>query len=92
LYRDAPEAHEARAAGGLAVEVFMREVLPKASEARREVAANLIRTTLSTVGKQFSESPRVPAEIASFSEAMADMFCAYLESLGANARACTKRK
>jgi AcrR family transcriptional regulator len=92
LYRNAPEAREVRATGERALEDFMQEVLPKAPEATRTVAADLIGTTLGTVGKQFSESPRVPAEIAAFSKAMADMFCAYLESLGANARACTKRK
>jgi AcrR family transcriptional regulator len=92
LYRDAPEAREARGSAERAVEAFMREVLPKASDATRALAADLIRTTLSTVGKQFSESPRTPAQIAEFSDAMSDMFCAYLESLGASARACIKRK
>jgi len=34
--------------------------------------------TLSTVGKQFSETPRSYAEIDAYADAMADMFCAYL--------------
>jgi hypothetical protein len=38
-------------------------------------------TTFSAAGKQFSESPRTAAEIDSWSDAMADMFCAYLEKL-----------
>jgi hypothetical protein len=33
LYRDAPEAHEARASGERTVQIFMREALPEASEA-----------------------------------------------------------
>jgi AcrR family transcriptional regulator len=82
LYRDAPEAREAKASGTRTVQIFMQEVLPKASKATRTLAGNLIKTTLSAVGKQFSESPRSRAEIEAYSEAMADMFCAYLRELG----------
>ena len=81
LYRDAPEAHAARAAGAETIAAFMREVLPKASDATRTAAGELIKSTLSAVGKEFSESPRSKAEIARWSDAMADMFCAYLGSL-----------
>jgi hypothetical protein len=45
------------------------------------LAGELIKTTLSQVGKSFSESPRSRAEIAAYADAMADMFCAYLRSL-----------
>src|SRR5215467_8381720 len=45
------------------VQAFMREVLPKAAEAKREVAAELLKTTLTAVGKQFSETPRSAMEI-----------------------------
>ncbi|MFQ3451941.1 TetR family transcriptional regulator [Bradyrhizobium sp. UFLA01-814] len=82
LYRDAPEAREARASGERIVEAFMREALPKTSDAVRATAGDLITTTLSTVGKDFSESPRTLAEIKAYADAMADMFCAYLRSLG----------
>jgi AcrR family transcriptional regulator len=81
LYRDAPEAREARASGERTVQVFMREALPEASETARALAADLITTTLSKVGKHVSEGPRSPAEIESYAQALADMFCAYLESL-----------
>jgi AcrR family transcriptional regulator len=81
LYRDAPEAREARASGDRTMQVFMQEALPQASESRRGLAADLITTTLSKVGKHFSESPRSPADIETYAQAMADMFCAYLESL-----------
>jgi AcrR family transcriptional regulator len=81
LYRDAPEAEEARAAGDRTFEVFMREALPMATDATRSLAADLIMTTLSTVGKDFSESPRMAAEIEAYAGAMTDMFCAYLKSL-----------
>ncbi|WP_028136714.1 TetR family transcriptional regulator [Bradyrhizobium japonicum] len=81
LYRDAPEAHEARAAGEGIIAAFMQEALPKASAARRELAGELIKTTLSEVGKRFSETPRGAAEIARYADGLADMFCAYLGEL-----------
>jgi AcrR family transcriptional regulator len=83
LYRDAPEAREARASGDRTMQVFMREALPEASESTCALAADLITTTLSKVGKHFSESPRSAAEIETYAGAVADMFCAYLESLAA---------
>lgn len=82
LYRDAPEARAARSSGDRAMRAFMREALPDATASVRSRAGELIVTTLSTVGKRISERPRTPAEIKARSGAMADMFCAYLESLG----------
>lgn len=81
FYRDAPEARQARASGIRAVERFMAEALPFASDATRRLAGDLVMTTLSTVGKHFSESVRTEDEIAAYSDALADMFCAYLEDL-----------
>lgn len=81
LYRDAPEAQRAKASGEGTVQVFMQEVLPAAPEETRILAGDLITTTLSEVGKQFSESARTPVEIEAYADAMADMFCAYLENL-----------
>ena len=83
LYRDAPEAQEARASGGRTVHLFMREALPNASAAQRALAGELITTTLSAAGKHFSGSPRTAAEIERYADAMADMFCAYLGGLDA---------
>lgn len=85
LYRDAPEAHEAKSASAGTLEAFMREVLPQATKARRALARDLIKTTLGAVGKEFSETPRTAREIAAYADAMADMFCAYLVQLGAEA-------
>jgi hypothetical protein len=82
LYRDAPEAREARAAGERTVQVFLKEVLPKASKATRTLAGALIATTLGAAGKDFSESPRTAVEIEAYADAMTDMFCAYLAGLG----------
>ncbi|MDX8494915.1 TetR family transcriptional regulator [Mesorhizobium sp. VK22B] len=82
LYRDAPEAREAKASAERTAEAFMLEVLPEASQAARAMAGELIMTTLSTVGQDFSASPRTSAEIEAYADALADMFCAYLRSLG----------
>ncbi|MER8385145.1 TetR family transcriptional regulator [Mesorhizobium sp. M1428] len=81
LYRDAPEAQAARASGDRTIQLFMQEALPNAAQATREVAGDLVMTTLSTVGKQFSEAPRTAKEIEAYADAMADMFCAYLRGL-----------
>ncbi|MEH2276062.1 MAG: TetR family transcriptional regulator [Nostoc sp.] len=81
LYRDAPEAQEVRASGTRIVQIFMQEALPQTSEATRALAGDLITTTLSKVGKHFSETPRTPAEIEAYADAIADMFCAYLSVL-----------
>jgi hypothetical protein len=78
LYREAPEAKEARASGTRAIQVFMREALPEASEATGVLVGDLITATLSQMGKHFSETPRTRAEIEAYADAMADMLCAYL--------------
>jgi len=82
LYRDAPEAREAKASGEQAVQVFLKELLPDLTAAKRALAGDLVKTTLSAVGKEFSESPRSAAEIKTYSAALGDMLCAYLVGLG----------
>ncbi|SFP33770.1 transcriptional regulator, TetR family [Variovorax sp. OK605] len=91
FYRAAPEAQQARAAGDRTMEAFMREALPKASKARRALAGDLITSTFGAVGKSFSETPRTDAQVKAYSDAMADMFCAYLVSLGHGATEPTAR-
>jgi len=81
LYRDAPEAQAAKASGEGIFEAFVQEALPKAPKETRALARDLITTTLTTVGKNFSESPRTSAEIRAYADAMADMFCAYIAEL-----------
>lgn len=85
LYRDAPEARATKEEGGRIVLAFLGEALPQASDATRALAGNLITHTLSAVGKQFSESPRTEAEIETYADALADMLCAYLDSLAGGA-------
>lgn len=81
LYRHAPEAQQARDAADAAFDNFMREVLPHSDETGRELAGDLLTDVLGAAGKQFSERPRTAAEIATYADAMADMFCAYLQQL-----------
>lgn len=81
LYRDAPEALEARASAEQVMLDFMLEVLPDTPEAIRRRAGDLITMTLSAVGKQFSEAFHEPDEIDAQANAMADMFCAWLSDL-----------
>ncbi|WP_420997276.1 TetR family transcriptional regulator [Cupriavidus sp. 30B13] len=81
LYRDSPEARRARAEGDQMIDAFMMEALPHASAASRELAGDLIFTTLSTVGNSFSQTRRTKVEIKAYADAMADMFCAYLNSI-----------
>ena len=83
LYRDAPEAATARAAGERAVAAFVREALPGLSAARRALAGELLVTTLGAVGKELSETPRTARAIKARSDTLADMLCAWLASLGA---------
>jgi AcrR family transcriptional regulator len=81
LYRDAPEARQVRASADKTVESYMKEVLPKVSVTKRALVCDLVSTTLSAVGSSFSGVPRSQAEIRNYSDALADMFCAYLKSL-----------
>jgi AcrR family transcriptional regulator len=92
LYRDAPEAKQARGAADLTVQRFMREALPEASSAVREMTADLITTALSAVGKDFSQTPRMPQEISAYAEAMSDMFCVYLSFVAHRPRHARSRK
>ncbi|TIX03546.1 MAG: TetR/AcrR family transcriptional regulator, partial [Mesorhizobium sp.] len=64
------------------VQAFLREVLPGTPQATQDLAGDLITMTLSAAGKDFSASPRTDAEIEAYADAMADMFCAYIASLG----------
>lgn len=81
LYRDAPEAAGARAEGERVFHQFMMEVLPRVSNSKRELVGDLITTTFSAVGKDFSETHRATEEIEAYASAMADMFCAYLDRI-----------
>ncbi|MFJ2482677.1 TetR family transcriptional regulator [Pseudomonas sp. NPDC087598] len=81
LYRDAPEAQEVRASGQQIFAAFMLELLPDVGDPIRTAACDLLLTTLSSVGKDFSGSPRSELQINGFADGLADMFSAYVVSL-----------
>jgi len=81
FYRDAPEAADAHAESAHIVQVFLRESAPRASEAQRALAGDLMKTTLSEVGSSFSAMPRTIGEIHAYADALADMLYAYLDLL-----------
>jgi AcrR family transcriptional regulator len=87
LYRDAPEAAEAKGESAGIFQAFLLEALPELDETQRMLAGQLIKTTLREVGSNFSEKPRTEAEIAAWSDALADMLCGYVEGLAATSDA-----
>ncbi|WP_416057784.1 TetR family transcriptional regulator [Stenotrophomonas maltophilia] len=83
LYRDAPEVEQARSGADAAMLAFMAETLPEASPTQQQLAVDLIHTTLGATGREFSSVPRTAVEISTYADAVADMFCAYLQQRGA---------
>jgi AcrR family transcriptional regulator len=81
LYRDAPEAIEAKKENVQIFRTFLQEALPGVPDDMQILAGDLIKMTLSNVGSSFSETPRTEMEIVLWSDALADMLCAYLERL-----------
>jgi hypothetical protein len=80
LYRDTPEARKVKAAGNRIFVAFIAQALPLATNEERSLVVEVITSTLSGVGKDFSMRPRSAAEIAFFAGGLADMLCSYLES------------
>ena len=81
LYLDTPEAERIHAEGDRIFEAFMREALPDATDEVRALAGDLVSTTMTAVGNEYSRLPRTEAEITAYSDAMADMLCTYLRRL-----------
>ena len=85
--RDAPEAAAPSFASAQAFQGFLREALPDCTEARRRVAGTMIAMTLGEIGERLSEQAWSAAEIEDHAAALADMLCAYLDSLQGAKRA-----
>ncbi|MBL7251457.1 TetR family transcriptional regulator [Alloalcanivorax marinus] len=81
LYRDAPEAKEARQEADRLFDDFILELLPDLDEPEQDLASDLIASTLTSVGKSFSGKPRGKEEIERYANGMADMLCGYVERL-----------
>lgn len=80
LYRDAPEAQAILAEGDRIFAAFIREYLPGLPDAQRQMAGDLVMTTVTAVSKEYSETPRSPVETQAWADAMADMLCNWLQS------------
>lgn len=81
LYHGAPEAREVRDADEPLIAEFMVELIPDALPATRDLAGELVMTTMSTVGKDFSGNARTKEEIEVYTDAMAAMLSAYIREL-----------
>lgn len=81
LYRDSPEAKEAKAACDAVVVNFMHEVAPLADNKQKAMASEVIFSSMSALGHSFSQIARTNEEICEYSATVADMYCAYLSSL-----------
>ncbi|EJN09995.1 TetR family transcriptional regulator [Herbaspirillum sp. YR522] len=79
LYRDALEARQVDQGWEAVMRNFMAELLPSVDAATRDLAGELVMTTLGTVGEHLSRSQRSAEDIRRYGDAMADMFGAYLK-------------
>ena len=82
LYRDAPEAREPRVRGTRVMQDFLAEALPELDEERRALAGELLAATMGAIGKRISERAADPDTATAWSDALADMLCAYVDFLG----------
>ena len=86
-YRDATLDEDPRDRATQVLRDFMEEVLPDVSVERREVAMTVLKITMSETGKRISEEQPLAERIDVYADAVADMFCAYLDSLAVGATA-----
>lgn len=80
-YNDDPEAQEAWQYWDHTIKVFIEELLPAASTTTRSIVEEMISTTLGSAGEHVSASDYPASRIDEYANAMADMFCVYLNSL-----------
>ena len=61
------------------------EALPDVPLERREVAMTILKMTMSETGKRISEEQPLAERVDVYADAVADMFCAYLDRLAVDA-------
>lgn len=82
LYRDTQETSKFRHSGREIIRQYVKDALPANVPAEaQDTAAEILRLTLTSAGKRYSESPRSQEETLRYAEAMADMFIAYMDAL-----------
>lgn len=82
-YRDATLDEDPRDRATQVFRNFMDEALPDVPMERRDVAMTILKMTMSETGKRISEEQPLAERIDVYADAVADMFCAYLDSLAA---------
>jgi len=80
LYREAPESRAHAEEGRRLMESFMKDALPHASPRERGFAADLMGLVMSATGKAISSQNRSRSEVDDLAVAVAEMFCAYLNT------------
>ncbi|CAM3821535.1 division inhibitor protein [Vibrio aerogenes CECT 7868] len=81
LFRDSPEAGIIGAEMQTVCSAFISGILPASDSTTQTMATNVLRMTVSAVGKRFSEAPRTTEEISAFAQHVSTMLIAYLETL-----------
>jgi AcrR family transcriptional regulator len=84
FYRGAAEAREHRKSGVKQMLSFTSEALPGVPAKTRVLAADVILTSMSAIGKKISEQGRSRAEVDVFADAVSEMLGAYLDRLKAS--------
>ena len=82
LYGESPQGRAQRERGMPLLLRLIDEAAPGLSPRRRGFAAELYVAMLASMGKHVSEIARTRADVDAWSEAVADMFLAYLRDLG----------
>jgi len=77
LYRAAPEAQVHRKNSSRFVESFIAELLPAASKKERTFAMDVVKTTMSAIGKQVSEEGRTRTDVENLADVVGDMLAGY---------------
>jgi AcrR family transcriptional regulator len=90
FYRGASETHAHRKSGMKQVLSFTCEALPSASVKTRALAADVILTSMSAIGKKISEQRRSRAEVDVLADAISEMLGAYLDRLKADSATSAK--
>lgn len=85
FYRDAKLEQDPRDRASAVLRNFMAEAVPGISDDRRGVAMETIKMTMSDMGRRISEERELSAQSEVYADAVADMFCAYIESLACEA-------
>ena len=89
-YHDAPESRAGRGRSARFLSTSVAGGAPRATARQRTFAAELLFTTMTSIGKQVSERRPPPAEVDRWADAVADMLGAYLAQLAPRSSAASR--